>query len=64
MIALIEQACGREAKKTLLPMQAGDVRDTYADISAISGDLGFEPKTSIDRGIPKFVEWYKAYHNL
>jgi UDP-glucuronate 4-epimerase len=64
MIGLIEQACGREAKKRLLPMQAGDVRDTYADISAISGDLGFTPRTSIDEGIPRFVEWYRQYHNL
>jgi UDP-glucuronate 4-epimerase len=64
MIALIEQACGREAIKTLAPMQAGDVRDTYADISAIQRDLGFNPATSIDVGIPRFVSWYKAYHGL
>jgi UDP-glucuronate 4-epimerase len=64
MISLIEAACGREAEKRLLPLQAGDVRDTYADISAIHGDLGFTPATSIDEGIPRFVEWYKSYHGI
>lgn len=62
MIALIEQACGRQANKRLLPMQPGDVRDTYADISAIQRDLGFQPTTSIDVGVPRFVEWYRQYH--
>src|SRR5688500_7572907 len=61
MIALIEQACGREAEKRLLAMQPGDVRDTYADISAIRRDLGFEPTTGIDVGVPKFVAWYREY---
>ena len=64
MIALIEQACGREADKRLVAMQPGDVRDTFADISAIQRDLGFEPSTSIEEGIPRFVDWYKAYHGL
>jgi len=64
MIELIEQACGRKAERQLLPMQAGDVRDTFADISAIQRDLGFEPTTPIEQGVPKFVEWYKAYHGL
>jgi UDP-glucuronate 4-epimerase len=61
MIALIEQACGREAERELLPMQAGDVRDTFADISAIQSDLGFKPTTPIEQGVPKFVEWFRAY---
>ena len=52
MIALIEQACGREAIRNLMPMQPGDVRDTYADISAIQRDLGFQPTTSIDIPFP------------
>jgi UDP-glucuronate 4-epimerase len=64
MIGLIEQACGREAQKVMAPMQPGDVRDTYADISAIQRDLGFQPTTPIDEGIPRFVAWYKAYHGL
>jgi len=64
MIELIEQACGREAEKRLLPMQPGDVRDTFADITAIQRDLGFEPTTTIDEGIPRFVEWYRTYHGV
>jgi UDP-glucuronate 4-epimerase len=64
MIALIEQACGRETEKKLMPMQPGDVRDTYADISATQRDLGFRPSTSIDEGIPRFVDWYRAYHRV
>ena len=64
MIALIEQACGREAEKLLLPLQAGDVRDTFADISAIQRDLGFQPTTTIDEGVPRFVDWYRTYHGV
>lgn len=64
MIELIEQACGRTAEKRLLPMQPGDVRDTYADISAIERDLGFRPSTRISEGVPRFVDWYREYHGL
>jgi UDP-glucuronate 4-epimerase len=64
MIGIIEEACGRSAQKRLLPMQPGDVRDTYADISAIQRDLGFAPTTSIDQGVPQFVEWYRGYHGV
>lgn len=64
MIELIEQACGQAADKRLLPMQPGDVRDTYADISAIQRDLGFAPSTKIDEGIPRFVDWYRHYHQV
>jgi UDP-glucuronate 4-epimerase len=62
MISLIEQACGRLAERRLLPMQPGDVRDTYADISAIQDDLGFEPRIAIATGVPRFVQWYRDYH--
>jgi UDP-glucuronate 4-epimerase len=62
MISLIEEACGRPAERNLLPMQPGDVRDTFADISAIQRDLGFAPRTTIAEGVPRFVEWYRAYH--
>jgi UDP-glucuronate 4-epimerase len=64
MIGIIEEACGRPAEKRLLPMQPGDVRDTYADISAIQRDLGFAPSTSIDQGVPRFVDWYRDYHGV
>lgn len=61
MIELLEAACGRKAKVDLLPMQPGDVKDTYADISAIERDLGFRPGTEIDVGLPAFVDWYRGY---
>jgi UDP-glucuronate 4-epimerase len=64
MIDLLEQACGRKAERRLMPMQPGDVRDTYADISAIQRDLGFAPRTSIDEGIRRFVDWYRHYHQV
>ena len=64
MISLLEEACGRTAEKQLMPMQAGDVPDTFADISAIERDLGYRPTTSIDRGIPRFVDWYRGYHRI
>ena len=64
MVGLIEQACRRKAEKRLLPMQPGDVRDTYADIGAIQRDLGFTPSTAIDEGIPRFVDWYRSYHGV
>jgi UDP-glucuronate 4-epimerase len=64
MISLIEQACGRKAERNLLPMQPGDVRDTFADISAIQRDLGFAPRTRISEGVPRFVAWYREYHGI
>lgn len=61
LVAEIEAACGRPAIKQMLPMQAGDVPATYADISAIERDIGFRPTIPIAVGIPRFVEWYRAY---
>lgn len=64
MIELIEQACGREAIRNYLPMQPGDVPATYADIEAIQHDLGYRPTTSIEIGVPRFVEWYRQYQGV
>ncbi len=64
MIDLIEQACGRKAVRELLPMQAGDVADTFADVSAIANDLGYAPTTPISVGVPRFVDWFRAYKGL
>ncbi|THD37178.1 MAG: NAD-dependent epimerase/dehydratase family protein [Sphingomonas sp.] len=64
MIGLIEQACGKKAVRDYQPMQPGDVQATYADISAIQRDLGFEPTTTIDVGVPAFVTWYREYHHV
>lgn len=64
MIEVLEGALGRKAEKIFLPMQPGDVAETYADISAIQHDHGFTPVTTIETGIPLFVEWYKKYHRI
>ena len=61
-IDVVEKACGRPAVRDYQPMQAGDVVATAADISAIERDLGYRPTTSIDIGIPRFVEWYRGYN--
>ena len=61
-IDLIEDACGRKAIRELAEMQPGDVKETYADIEPARRDLGFEPKVTIDQGIPRFVAWYRDYH--
>ncbi|MFZ5835476.1 MAG: NAD-dependent epimerase/dehydratase family protein [Pseudomonadota bacterium] len=64
MIEVLEKALGRKARLNFEPMQPGDVAETYADITAIQRDHGFVPSTSIDAGIPRFVEWYKHYHRI
>ena len=63
-IAVIEAALGRQAEKQLMPMQPGDVVSSFADIDASRRDLGFEPRTPIEVGIPNFIRWYKSYHRL
>jgi UDP-glucuronate 4-epimerase len=64
VIALLEQETGRKALLDPRPMQPGDVKETFADVSAIERDHGFRPTTAIDEGIPRFVEWYRRYHGL
>jgi UDP-glucuronate 4-epimerase len=64
VIGIIEEACGRRAEVDLQPMQPGDVPRTYADIDAISRDLGYSPTTPIEVGLPRFVEWFKIYRGL
>lgn len=62
LIAVLEEACGRKAEIDFQPMQPGDVPATFADISAIAQDIGFAPTTGIEVGVPRFVDWYRAYH--
>lgn len=64
LVELLEKATGTKALISPEPMQAGDVRDTFADISAIERDHGFRPQTTIDEGVPQFVDWYRDYHRL
>lgn len=60
-IETIEKALGREAKKNFLPMQAGDVMATFADVDNLKFDIGFEPKTDLAKGIGLWVDWYKNF---
>jgi UDP-glucuronate 4-epimerase len=60
-LATLEHACGRSAQIEHLPFQPGDVTATHAEISDSTRDLGFAPKTSIDEGLPRFVEWLRSY---
>lgn len=53
---------GLEAKKNMLPMQMGDVRETFADVSKLVDEIGYQPKTFVDEGVDKFVGWYKCYY--
>jgi UDP-glucuronate 4-epimerase len=61
-IAAIERAIGREAKKTFLPMQPGDVPKTFADVDDLVRDVGFKPATPLNEGIARFVAWYRSYY--
>ena len=62
-IEVLEKCLGHEAKKEFLPMQPGDVYQTYADVDDLIADFRFKPETSIEEGLEKFVEWYKGYYN-
>jgi UDP-glucuronate 4-epimerase len=64
VVELLEQETGQKALLDPKPMQIGDVRETYADVTAIGRDHGFKPSTSIDEGVPRFVRWYREYHGL
>jgi UDP-glucuronate 4-epimerase len=63
-ISLIENALGVQAQIVYEPMQPGDVKETFADIQPLIEDFGFRPRTSIDEGIPHFVEWYRHYYGV
>lgn len=61
-IEVLEDCLGTKAVKNLLPMQPGDVPETYANIDDLQKDVGFKPSTSIEVGIPRFVEWYRSFY--
>ncbi len=61
-IACLEKALGREAKKNFLPMQPGDVPNTFADVDDLVADVGFKPATPIEEGVARFVDWYRSYY--
>ena len=63
-IFAIEKALGKESIKEFLPLQAGDVPDTFADVEALVRDTGYRPTTSVDDGVARFVAWFREYYNL
>ena len=63
-IGAIETALGKKAEINFLPLQAGDVPETYADITALEKAVGFRPQTSIETGIGRFIEWYRDYEHI
>jgi len=64
MIGLLEDALGIKAEIDFQPMQPGDVKETYADITSIRRDLGFAPSTTIDVGVPRFIQWFREYEGV
>ena len=64
LIKTIEEALGKKALIDYKPMQTGDVKATFADIKDLADAVGFAPKTSIEEGIPRFVDWYKEYYKI
>ena len=62
VIAHLEECLGRKAEKNMLPMQPGDVPETFADIDDLVRDVGFRPATTIQEGIARFVDWYRDYY--
>lgn len=63
-IHLIEEELGKKAELELLPMQPGDIAETFADVDETSRLTGFKPRTTIQEGVPKFVDWYKNYYQV
>jgi UDP-glucuronate 4-epimerase len=61
-IEVLEECLGRRAEKILLPLQPGDVPDTYADVEELTRDTGYKPATPVEVGIARFVEWYRAFY--
>ncbi len=63
-IETLEKCLGKQAIKNFMPLQAGDVPDTYADVSELVNDLGYKPNTELEHGINNFVEWYKDFYGV
>ena len=63
-IEVLEECLGKKAQKEMLPLQAGDVPSTVADVSELEAATGFKPKTPVEVGVRNFVEWYRAYHKV
>jgi UDP-glucuronate 4-epimerase len=64
LIETLEKSLGKKAKKNLMPIQPGDVPETFADVDDLTRDVGFKPATPIEEGVRRFVEWYRAYYQV
>jgi UDP-glucuronate 4-epimerase len=60
---VLEQRLGKKALKNLLPMQLGDLADTWADVETLAHEVGYRPSTDLETGVKHFVEWYLAYYH-
>jgi UDP-glucuronate 4-epimerase len=63
-IQVLEECLGRRARMNLLPMQPGDVPATRADVSDLARDIGYQPRTTVEEGVARFVQWYRAYYRV
>jgi len=63
-IEVLEDCLGKKAEKNLLPLQPGDVPDTYADVDALVEDVGYRPSTPVEEGVRRFVDWYRGYYKV
>ena len=63
-ISAIEKALGKEAKKNFLPMQKGEVLETFSDTQSLKNWTGLKPRTSVMQGVENFVEWYLSYYKI
>jgi UDP-glucuronate 4-epimerase len=64
LIETLEKSLGKQAEKNLLPIQPGDVPETFADVDDLTRDVGFKPATPIEEGVERFVEWYREYYQV
>ena len=64
IVRLVGKEMGKPASVELLPMQPGDVAETYADCTELERAVGFRPKTNIEEGVRLFVEWFRAFHQI
>lgn len=63
-IKAIEESIGKEAKKNYMPIQPGDVPETWADVSNLKNDLGYQPTTPVSEGVKRFIDWYREYYQV
>jgi UDP-glucuronate 4-epimerase len=63
-IAALEKALGRKARIEMLPLQAGDVPETYADVDDLVNEFGYKPQTTVTQGIGRFVDWSRGYFKV